>query len=144
MSASWSIGEVARRSGVTARNIRYYEQIGLIEPAARAGNGYRVYDERTVAVLRFVARARSLGFSIRDVSSLLALWSDPGRSSARVRRIAAGHLEAIDRKITELEGMRATLADLVSRCHGDERPDCPILADLAEPPRRRAPRRRSA
>jgi Cu(I)-responsive transcriptional regulator len=142
MSARLSIGEAARRSGVAAKNIRYYEQIGLIQAAARASNGYRLYDDRTIALLRFVARARSLGFAIRDVASLLGLWSDATRRSADVRRIAERHLAAIDCKIAELEGLRATLQDLIARCHGDDRPECPILDDLADPPRARPRRRR--
>ena len=125
------IGTVSERSGVPAKTIRYYESIGLIAQAPRTGGGYRDYDERDVATLRFIQRARSLGFSVSEVGDLLALWRDQGRASAQVKRLAERHVEDIDRKVAELRGMRATLVDLIERCHGDERPDCPILDDLA-------------
>ena len=124
------IGEVARATGLPAKTIRYYEEIGLLCPA-RGGNGYRVFSDRDVHTLAFVARARSLGFTVADCRALVALYRDRARSSADVRALAARHLDAIDRKIAELSAMRATLADLVERCHGDDRPDCPILDDLA-------------
>jgi MerR family copper efflux transcriptional regulator len=127
----FSIGEVARLSGVPAKTIRYYEDVGLLPAAHRAANGYRRYDQRAVDVLRFVARARNLGFAMKDVESLLALWADKGRSSREVRTIASEHVAAIEQKIAELEGMRATLAHLIHCCHGDDRPDCPILEELA-------------
>lgn len=130
-SPGMTIGEAAARSGVPAKTIRYYESIGLIAPAARSGGGYRVYDAREVETLRFVQRARSLGFSIEQVSALLALWRDRGRASADVKAMAGSQVEAIDRKIAELQGMRDTLVHLMERCHGDRRPDCPILEDLA-------------
>ncbi|SMF69842.1 MerR family transcriptional regulator, copper efflux regulator [Tistlia consotensis] len=126
-----NIGEAAERSGVPAKTIRYYESIGLIAPAERSEGGYRVYDAREVETLRFVQRARSLGFSIEQVSALLALWRDRGRASADVKAMARGQVAAIDRKIAELQGMRDTLEHLIERCHGDHRPDCPILEDLA-------------
>ena len=126
-----NIGTVARRSGVPAKTIRYYESVGLIAPAARTAAGYRVYDQRDIEVLRFVQRARSLGFSVDDVGSLLALWQDRRRSSAEVKALARRRVEDIDRKIAELEEMRSTLTDLMQRCHGDQRPDCPILSGLA-------------
>ena len=125
------IGRVAKESGVPAKTIRYYESIGLIDSAARTESGYRVYSGRDVETLRFIQRARGLGFSVADVANLLALWRDSGRASAQVKALAAQHLGGIDRKITELQAMRATLVDLVDRCHGDDRPDCPILKDLA-------------
>ena len=126
-----TIGEAATRSGVTAKMIRHYETVSLLKPAARTPAGYRVYDERDIHTLRFIRRARDLGFSIRDIHDLLALWHNRRRASADVRRVASGHLAALDRKIQELEGMRRTLQQLVEHCHGDERPDCPILDDLA-------------
>ncbi len=126
-----NIGEAAERSGVPAKTIRYYESIGLIAPAERSAGGYRVYDAREVETLRFVQRARSLGFSIEQVGELLALWRDRSRASADVKAMASAQVAAIDRKIAELQGMRDTLEHLMTRCHGDARPDCPILEDLA-------------
>lgn len=126
-----NIGAAARQSGVSAKTIRYYESVGLIAPADRTAGGYRVYDRRDVETLRFVQRARSLGFSVEEVGSLLALWQDRQRSSAEVKALARRRVEEIDRKIAELTEMRATLTHLMERCHGDERPDCPILTGLA-------------
>lgn len=126
-----NIGEAAEVSGVPAKTIRYYESIGLIRPATRASNGYRHYGETDVQMLRFVSRARGLGFSVKDVGELLALYRDKSRRSADVKRIALANVAHIDRKIAELESMRATLMELTHKCHGDHRPDCPILADLA-------------
>lgn len=131
MSTRHTIGRVAELSGVSAKTIRYYEEVGLLGPAKRAANGYRVYDDRSVHVLRFISRARGLGFPLKDVENLLALWNDKRRASAKVRALAEAHIAAIEQKVSELEAMRATLQDLVSRCHGDDRPDCPILDDLA-------------
>ncbi len=131
MSASLSIGELARMSGVPAKTIRYYEETGLIPAAERARNGYRVYGEPAVHMLRFVRRARDLGFSVQDVGSLLALWGDKARRSSDVKTLAAGHVEDIERKIRSLQVLRESLLDLVERCHGDEHPECPILDDLA-------------
>ena len=126
-----NIGEVADKAGIPAKTIRYYEDIGLIPPARRAESGYRDYDDRDLATLRFVQRARSLGFPVKDVGALLALWHDNARASAEVKRLAADHVGEIDRKLSELGSMRRTLVDLMERCHGDDRPDCPILDDLA-------------
>ncbi|MCC6521880.1 MAG: Cu(I)-responsive transcriptional regulator [Polyangiaceae bacterium] len=133
------IGAVAERAGVPAKTIRYYEQIGLLPRPARGENGYRSYDGRAVHELCFVKRARDLGFALEDVARLLALWRDERRGSAEVRALALEHVAAVERKITELEGLRATLLDLVHRCHGDSRPDCPILEDLERGPREAAP-----
>jgi len=124
------ITEIAARSGLPARTIRYYEQIGLVAPR-RDANGYRAFVETDLHKLAFLARARSLGFGIEDCRRLLALWEDRSRSSADVRALARDHLARIDAKIAELQAMRATLAHLVACCQGDERPDCPILDDLA-------------
>ena len=126
-----NIGKVARLSGVSAKTIRYYEKIGLIEAAARSGGNYRVYGDSEVETLRFIQRARSLGFSVGEVAELLALWRDRSRSSRQVKALANQHLQDIDGKIAALKTMRDTLNELIERCHGDARPDCPILADLA-------------
>ena len=125
-----NIGDVADRSGLPAKTIRYYEDIGLVRPR-RGANGYRAFAESDVHKLAFLARARSLGFAIDDCRALLALYEDKARSSADVKRLAEAHLAEIDRKIAELAAMRATLARLVDQCHGDDRPDCPILDDIA-------------
>lgn len=125
-----NISDVSALSGLPAKTIRYYEDIGLVRPA-RSANGYRDFDERDVHKLTFLARARSLGFTIEDCRALLALYGDHSRASADVKQVAQDHLVSIDRKIRELQSMHATLTDLVHRCHGDDRPDCPILEDLA-------------
>ena len=125
------IGTVARKSGVPTKTIRYYESVGLIDQAPRTAGGYREYAEHDVQTLRFIQRARGLGFSVADVGDLLALWRDKSRHSAQVKAVATRHVAEIDRKIAELQGMRGTLVHLVERCQGDHRPDCPILADLA-------------
>lgn len=128
-----NIGTASERSGVPAKTIRYYESIGLIRPADRRGNNYRDYSETDIQTLRFISRARSLGFSVKEVGALLALWSDKKRASQQVKELALRHVEEIDRKIAELAAMRRTLVSLTERCHGDERPECPILDDLASP-----------
>jgi Cu(I)-responsive transcriptional regulator len=125
-----NINEVSQRSGLPAKTIRYYEEIGLITPL-RAANGYRAFRERDLHKLAFLGRARALGFTIEDCRTLLALYEDSTRESAQVKALAEGHLQAIDAKIAQLQSMRATLAHLVHRCAGDDRPDCPILDDLA-------------
>ena len=135
MSRTLTIGETARLTGVPAKTIRYYEQIELIPRAERAANGYRLYSERAVQLLRFVKRARDLGFSIDDVGELLALWEDTARASAEVKAVARRHIARVEDKIAELQSLRRTMQDLVSRCHGDDRPDCPILDDLADGPK---------
>ncbi len=138
--APLTIGEVAARTGLPAKTIRYYEEAGLIAPAARAGNGYRVYDERALELLGFVKRARDLGFGMAEVAELLALLGDPRRASADVRLVATRHLRRVEQKLVELERLRASLAGLVGRCHGDAEPECPILDELVG----RAPPRRSS
>lgn len=127
-----SIGEAAKASGVSAKMIRYYEGIGLIGRARRSASGYRFYDDRDVQTLRFVRRARDLGFAVEDVSRLLELWRDGGRSSADVKRLAQEHIAALQARIDGLQAMRRTLEHLAGCCHGDGRPDCPILDDLAD------------
>jgi Cu(I)-responsive transcriptional regulator len=126
-----NIGEAAKASGVPAKTIRYYESVSLIPPAQRTDSGYRTYDGDDIARLRFIQRSRSLGFSVRDVGMLLDLWHDRSRASAEVKALATAHMAEIDRKIAELQSMRETLRDLSERCHGDDRPDCPILEGLA-------------
>ncbi len=126
-----NIGEAAALSGLPAKTIRYYEEAGLVTPAARGGNGYRRYSEKDVHRLRFLQRARSLGFSIQECRQLLSLYEDKDRASADVKEIARQHLQDIERKIAELESLRGLLGELVAKCHGDDRPDCPILQDLA-------------
>ena len=125
-----NIGEVAERSGIPSKTIRYYEDIGLVRPQ-RSGNGYRAFRETDLHKLAFLGRARALGFSIEDCRTLLSLYEDETRASAQVKAIAKDHLAAIDRKLTELREMRATLSHLVESCQGDHRPDCPILSDLS-------------
>ncbi len=125
-----NIGDVARLSGIPAKTIRYYEDIGLIRPL-RGPNGYRTFREADLHKLAFLGRARSLGFSIEDCRNLLALYEDQSRASSDVKRIAEEHLKRIDRKLEELAEMRKTLAHLIEACAGDHRPDCPILAGLA-------------
>ncbi|HSE78244.1 MAG TPA: Cu(I)-responsive transcriptional regulator [Alphaproteobacteria bacterium] len=126
-----NIGSAAERSGVPRKTIRYYESIGLIAAADRRANNYRDYSESDVQTLRFIHRARSLGFSVREVAGLLALWRDRRRASHDVKALAVAHVHDIDRKVAELQSMRRTLTELTERCHGDQRPECPILDDLA-------------
>jgi len=126
-----NIGALAKTTGIAAKTIRYYESVGLLAAPARSEGNYRVYGERDEATLRFVQRARHLGFSIKEVGDLVALWRDQHRASADVRALATAHLGEIERKLGELEAMRATLRHLIRRCHGDTRPDCPIIDELA-------------
>ena len=125
-----NIGQAATRSGVSAKMVRHYESIGLIA-AARSDNGYRVYEERDVAVLRFIRHARDLGFPLEDVRKLLALWRDRGRASGEVKQLALAHVAALETKADSLRSMADSLRHLADHCHGDDRPDCPILEDLA-------------
>jgi MerR family copper efflux transcriptional regulator len=129
-----TIGEAARATGVSAKMIRYYEETGLIAPAARTASGYRLYAEADLPALRFVRRARDLGFSVEDIRALLALWHDRARASAQVRALALSHVSDLRRRIEALEGMARTLENLAAHCVGDARPDCPILDDLAAGP----------
>lgn len=125
-----NIGEAAKASGVSAKMIRYYEQTGLIPEAGRSAAGYRTYTTTEVQMLRFVRRARDLGFTVERIGELLALWRDRSRHSADVKQLALSQAEGLRRKIRHLEEMVATLEHLAQGCHGDHRPDCPILADL--------------
>lgn len=129
-----NIGEAAKASGVSAKMIRYYESIGLIPAPARTAAGYRVYSDSDIHTLRFVRRARDLGFSVERISRLLALWQDRSRASADVKRLALAHVEELERKARDLQEMAEILKHLANTCHGDSRPDCPIIASLAEQP----------
>jgi Cu(I)-responsive transcriptional regulator len=124
-----NIGEAAGRSGVSAKMIRHYEAIGLLT-AQRQANGYRAYAEDDVAVLRFIRHARALGFPLEDVRRLLGLWRDRNRASAEVKRLALAHVEALEAKADSLRAMAQSLRHLAAHCHGDARPDCPILDEL--------------
>lgn len=126
-----NIGDAADRTGLPAKTIRYYEEIGLVTPD-RTANGYRDFSDSHVHQLAFLGRARGLGFSIEDCRRLLALWQDRARASADVKAVAERHLAEIDAKMAELAEMRGTLSDLIEGCAGDDRPDCPILSGLAE------------
>ena len=127
-----NIGDVARASGVSSKMIRYYETIGLIPPAERSESGYRNYDDNDVHRLRFIRRARDLGFTVEQMADLLALWRDRSRASSEVKKIALQQVAVLERKAEELKAMSRTLKHLAAHCHGDERPDCPILDDLAD------------
>ena len=128
-----NIGQAAKFSGVSAKMIRYYEQIGLIPQAFRSSAGYRHYSSSDVHSLRYIRRARDLGFSVEHISELLVLWRDRDRASADVKAIALSHVAGLKTKITELQAMVHTLEHLADHCHGNDRPECPIIADLAEP-----------
>jgi Cu(I)-responsive transcriptional regulator len=126
-----NIGQASEASGVSQRMIRHYEKIGLIPPPPRRDSGYRDYSETDAARLRFIANARDLGFPIEEIRDLLSLWSDRSRSSAEVKALALGRAAELQRKVKALDAMRQTLVDLASKCHGDDRPDCPIITRLA-------------
>ena len=126
------IGEAAKRSGVSAKMIRHYEAIGLLPKVARTFANYRIYTDNDVHTLRFIKRARTLGFSMEDIKELLALWQNRSRSSAAVKRIAGRHLGELRHKIAELKSIADTLDHLARHCHGDHRPQCPILEDLSK------------
>ncbi len=140
-----NIGEAARGSGVSAKMIRYYESIGLVAPAGRTAAGYRVYDNDAMHALKFISRARDLGFSVAEMGELLALWRDQSRASADVKAIALKHVAELEEKARALQAMSRTLRHLADHCSGDHRPHCPIIEDLAAPhsaparPRRRQP-----
>jgi len=127
-----NIGEAAKASGVSAKMIRYYESIGLIPAAGRTGSGYRVYSPTEVQMLRFIRRSRDLGFPVEKIEELLALWRDRTRQSADVKRLATEQIDGLERKVREMQGMIDTLRHLADACCGDDRPDCPILADLGQ------------
>lgn len=126
-----NIGEVSDRSGLPTKTIRYYEEIGLVQPL-RSDNGYRAFRDSDIHKLAFLGRARALGFSIEDCRTLLGLYEDETRESAQVKAVAKEHLQKIDEKIEQLKSMRSTLSQLIDACQGDSRPDCPILTDLSK------------
>ena len=130
MDSEMNIGQAARASGVSAKMIRYYESIGLLPPADRTAAGYRIYSDADVHRLRFVRRARDLGFQMAEISELLGLWNDRSRHSADVRKLARTHIDELRGRMEQLQQMVDTLQELVDACAGDERPDCPILAGL--------------
>lgn len=127
-----NIGELAKNSGVNAKMIRHYESIGVIPKAGRTGGGYRRYSENDVHVLRFVKRARGLGFTMPEIRKLVGLWRNKQRASKEVKALALSHLKDLEQKIQELQEMAGTLRKLAHNCHGDSRPDCPILEGLEE------------
>jgi len=130
--APFNIGEAAARSGVSAKMIRHYESLSLLPRVGRTASGYRQYGPREVHTLRFVRRARELGFSMVEIAALLKLWQNRRRASADVKRIALSHVADLDRRMSEMAAMKRTLESLAACCHGDDRPDCPILDELAE------------
>ena len=130
----YSIGKAAELSGVTAKMIRHYESLQLIPKAERTTADYRVYTQADIHTLRFIRRARTLGFSIEEIGTLLSLWRNQRRTSEQVKRLATKHIAELDTKIAELQSMRGALASLAKSCHGDSRPECPILDDLSRVP----------
>lgn len=136
-----NIGEAAKASEVSAKMIRHYEGIGLISRAQRTLSNYRTYSETDVHTLRFVRQARALGFSLKQIETLLGLWRDSRRPSSKVKSLALTHIAELDAKIRELQAMKRTLETLAERCHGDDRPECPILEAVAARPSHSAPRR---
>jgi MerR family copper efflux transcriptional regulator len=128
-----NIGQAAKKTGLSSKMIRHYEVIGLLKNASRSDSGYRVYSENDLHVLRFVKRARSMGFSLEQIKVLLSLWQDRKRASKDVKALAQKHIQELNDKIRELSEMRDTLESLAEHCSGDQRPDCPILRDLAAP-----------
>ena len=133
MNHAMNIGEAAAASGISAKMIRHYESVALLPRAARTGAGYRRYDDKDLHTLRFIRRSRDLGFSIAQIRDLLGLWQDRQRPSRQVKALAQVHLDDLEHKLAELQAMKAALQHLVHGCHGDDRPDCPILDSLARP-----------
>jgi len=138
-----TIGQAARASGVSAKMIRYYESLGLMPRAARTGSNYRTFGPRELHELRFIRRARELGFSTGQIEALLGLWRDKRRSAGKVKALAQTHVAELEGKVRELESIVAALKHLAGHCHGDDRPDCPILEDLARGPHAAPPPRRA-
>lgn len=129
-----NIGQAAKASGISPKMLRHYETIGLIRNSQRSMSGYRTFTDNDVHTLRFIKQARTLGFSLEQIRQLLSLWQDRARASADVKLLAKVHIQELADKITELSAMRAALENLVHACHGDDRPECPILIGLAQPP----------
>jgi MerR family transcriptional regulator, copper efflux regulator len=127
-----NIGQAAKQSGVSVKMVRHYEAVGLLPKLARSFGNYRLYSENEVHTLRFIKRARALGFSMADIKELVGLWQNRSRSSASVKKIARKHVEELRRKIGELKAMAQTLEHLMDHCRGDHRPECPIIEDLAK------------
>jgi len=134
MSPHMNIGQAAQASGVSAKMIRHYEDIGLLPKVSRSDAGYRLYGERDVHLLRFIRQCRALGFSMKQIVDLMGLWLDQSRPSSKVKHLANAHIHELDVKIRELQAMKTTLEELVQHCHGDGRPDCPILDALGQQP----------
>lgn len=132
MSTPMNIGEAAKASGVSAKMIRHYESVGLFPEAARTDAGYRQYADKDVNTLRFIRQSRELGFSIEQIRELLGLWQNRRRPSRQVKALAQAHIEELNLKLQELQAMKASLEHLVDCCHGDDRPDCPIIDTLAQ------------
>jgi MerR family copper efflux transcriptional regulator len=134
MATAWpvAIGEAARLSGVSAKMVRHYESLGLLPAVARTDSGYRQYSEAEVHTLRFIKRGRDLGFSMQEIAELVSLWQNRRRNSSSVRRVAQKHAEELAQKIAAMQGMQQTLQHLIHCCHGDERPECAILEELAK------------
>ncbi len=128
----YNIGQAAKASGISAKMIRHYEEVGLLPASSRTFSGYRTYNHQDVHMLRFIRHSRDLGFSIKQIADLLSLWRDRNRPSSKVKQMALEHIEMLNQKIQELISMKSELTRLVSCCHGDERPDCPILDELAQ------------
>ena len=126
-----NIGQAAKASGINSKLIRHYESIGIIPKAARTESGYRIYSDTDINILTFVRRARSLGFSMKEIKKLVSLWRNRSRASADVKAMTQSHIKALEEKIHELETLKNTLQHLARNCHGDNRPDCPILQNLA-------------
>ncbi len=126
------IQQASQESGMSAKTIRFYEEIGLVRPAARAANGYRQFSNTDVRTLKFIHRARKLGFSVEDIQKLLSLWHDNKRASSDVKKLALAHVSEIEARIRELERVKRAVLDLALHCHGDERPECPIIDELAD------------
>lgn len=135
-----NIGELSKASGVSSKMIRYYEQIGLTRPALRTVSSYRVYGDKDVHTLQFVRRARDLGFSVQQIKELLALWGDRSRNSADVKAVALEHIAELESKIAAIEEMTKTLKHLACHCHGDDRPECPIIEEIAKVDDGKSPR----
>jgi Cu(I)-responsive transcriptional regulator len=125
-----NIGDASKATGISVKMLRYYEDIGLVRPAQRTESGYRVYSDRQIATLRFVRRARDLGFQVKQIAELLDLWQNGSRASADVKALALAHVRELEQRRRELDAMIDTIEHLAHSCQGNDRPDCPILADL--------------